>query len=774
MSTPKVSVIIPCYNYGSYLKECLHALLAADRGAVECEIIVVDDGSTDDTADVAAGFGPRVRYLRQPNAGLSAARNTGMAAANGDYLLFLDADDMLAATTIVSQASILDAHPETDIVVCQTRETLSMAPGAPLVPTGFWLLFRDTLPIHLCHLNIAPPHAFMIRRDRALATGTFDTNLRACEDYDFWFRCAAQGMAFRTNTATHVIYRKHAQSMSARKDNQLLHDAILHSRTARALADREAAIEGPAHAKWMAHASGCLVTAFRMFGIQAQNKGELFELCLSSVIRAAKCRDKHDTASAVTQYYANKLMLHLRLLAQLRNPTLLQAEAIMAKLHPDLQGSLAAASRREAKLTPVVHHPQSYTNQDASVTTRGRKRILLCSDFFWPSTGGCELFLEDLGSRLVEQGHEVHVATRSLSERSVFQKNGMHIIQFQCSGRFRDAGFGEQYDAYAHFLRNAGYDSIFIIGQPDSWQHVPLLSAAQPPDVHLIPIINQKLTDDWKSLGQEHLVAAVLRKAKNCLCLTESGLDARFVRAAGVTPLFVPHAITPHPPRPGFRARHGLADDTPLLVHVGNFWPVKNQLTLVRTFKHTADTWIVALIGARLPWPEEGAYHDAIAAEAATDSRLRLLGPLPPEEADAAIAAADILLLSSKAECRPLVILQAMHHGTPWVATPECNSVHDDAGGVVCPLEHFPRIVQTLLEAPQLRVALGTLGREHWRQCFSWDAVLPLFLDLIETGTTVRQVALPQGIRTAQRRLTEKIMLGAAGQAAPPRTASTT
>ena len=764
MSSPKVSVIIPCYNYGSYLKECLHGALAADINTETHETIVVDDGSTDDTADVVAGFGPRVRYLHQPNAGLSAARNTGMAAASGEYLLFLDADDMLASNTIRSQASVLDAHPETDIVVCQVREALSMAPGAPLAPVGFWLLFRDNLPLHFCHLNIAPPHAFMIRRDRALANGTFDTNLRACEDYDFWFRCAARGMTFRTNTATHVIYRKHARSMSARKDNQLLHDAIMHSRTARALAEQEAAIEGPAHTKWMAHASGCLVTAFRMFGIQARNMDTLFELCLRSVIRAAKNWDKRDAPSVITQYYANKLMLHLRLFAQLRNPTLVQVEAIMAKLHPDLQGSLGSATRREAELIPVVHHPQSYAKQDDPGTTRGGKRILLCSDFFWPSTGGCELFLEDLGSRLVELGHEVHVVTRGLPERNVFHKNGIHIIQFQCSGRFRDASLGEQYNAYAHFLNNSSYDSIFIIGQPDSWQHAPLLSAARPPDVHLIPIINQELTDDWKRLGQEHLVAAVLRKARSCLSLTESGLDARFVRAAGVTPLFVPHALTPHPPRPGFRARHDLADDTPLLVHVGNFWPVKNQLALVQTFKNTPGAWTLALIGARLPWPGESAYHDAIAAEAATDPRIRLLGPLPPEEADAAIAEADILLLSSKAECRPLVILQAMHHGTPWIATPECNSVHDDAGGVVCPLEHFPRIAQTLIEAPQLRIALGTLGREHWRQCFSWEAVLPLFTDLIETGCTKRHITLPLGIRTAQRRLAEKIVHNVTGK----------
>src|SRR5262245_20604446 len=89
---PLVSVIIPCYNHAHYLGEAIESVLA--QTVQDFEIIVVDDGSTDSTADVAARY-PRVRYVRQNNQGLSAARNTGIKHGLGRFLVFLDADDLL-------------------------------------------------------------------------------------------------------------------------------------------------------------------------------------------------------------------------------------------------------------------------------------------------------------------------------------------------------------------------------------------------------------------------------------------------------------------------------------------------------------------------------------------------------------------------------------------------------------------------------------------------------------------------------------------------------
>src|ERR1035441_4104679 len=93
MSAPLVSVIIPCFNQGRFLVRAIESVL--EQSFQDFEIIVVNDGSSDETEQVAKGFGSKILYLEKPNAGLSAARNTGILSARGAYLVFLDADDLL-------------------------------------------------------------------------------------------------------------------------------------------------------------------------------------------------------------------------------------------------------------------------------------------------------------------------------------------------------------------------------------------------------------------------------------------------------------------------------------------------------------------------------------------------------------------------------------------------------------------------------------------------------------------------------------------------------
>src|SRR5271156_2034659 len=92
MSRPAVSVIIPTYNYGRFVTEAVDSVLA--QSYTDHEVIVVDDGSVDDTPERMQPYAERVRYLRQPNQGPSAARNNGIEAARGEYVAFLDADDL--------------------------------------------------------------------------------------------------------------------------------------------------------------------------------------------------------------------------------------------------------------------------------------------------------------------------------------------------------------------------------------------------------------------------------------------------------------------------------------------------------------------------------------------------------------------------------------------------------------------------------------------------------------------------------------------------------
>ncbi len=106
----RISVVIPAYNAGRYIGRAIDSVLAQTRPAEE--IIVVDDGSTDNTAEIAGAYGDRIRFIRQENAGASVARNTGIAAATGNWIAFLDADDEWLPEKLRLQTEHLERNPD--------------------------------------------------------------------------------------------------------------------------------------------------------------------------------------------------------------------------------------------------------------------------------------------------------------------------------------------------------------------------------------------------------------------------------------------------------------------------------------------------------------------------------------------------------------------------------------------------------------------------------------------------------------------------------------
>src|SRR2546426_189289 len=119
-STPScVSVVIPVYNGEQYLADAIQSV--RDQTYQNVEVIVVDDGSTDGSADVAKKFGEAIRYVHQSNGGVGKARNTGIAAARGAYLAFLDQDDLWLPDKLAVQVAYLDSHPEVGAVYCQCQ-----------------------------------------------------------------------------------------------------------------------------------------------------------------------------------------------------------------------------------------------------------------------------------------------------------------------------------------------------------------------------------------------------------------------------------------------------------------------------------------------------------------------------------------------------------------------------------------------------------------------------------------------------------------------------
>jgi glycosyltransferase involved in cell wall biosynthesis len=192
----RVSVVIPAYNTEAYLEECLESV-RAQRGPFELEIVVVDDGSTDRSAEVASRHGG-VRVLRQPNCGPAAARNRGIAATSGEFVAFLDADDLWPAAALAARLEVLQRHPEAGLVFGDCRQFEEQSPWPrTLFDMGSWGLSAwgdgGTVPdayARLLEENFITTGSVVVRRRVLEEARGYAEDLRLVEDLDLWLRIA--------------------------------------------------------------------------------------------------------------------------------------------------------------------------------------------------------------------------------------------------------------------------------------------------------------------------------------------------------------------------------------------------------------------------------------------------------------------------------------------------------------------------------------------------------------------------------------------------------
>ncbi len=180
-----VSVVIPTYNRWPLLGEAIESVLA--QTVAGYELIVVDDGSTDETPKRLRDYGSRVTVLNQGRRGVAAARNSGARRASGEYLAFLDSDDLWHPRKIERQLDLMESDPGVEI--CQTDE-IWIRNGVRVNPRNKHRkpsgdIFRASLD--LC---LVSPSAAMMRRGLFERVGGFDESLPVCEDYDLWLRIA--------------------------------------------------------------------------------------------------------------------------------------------------------------------------------------------------------------------------------------------------------------------------------------------------------------------------------------------------------------------------------------------------------------------------------------------------------------------------------------------------------------------------------------------------------------------------------------------------------
>lgn len=212
---PMISVIIPSYNRASLLGEAIQSALNQDyftrRGSSCFELIVVDDGSTDNTKEVVRSFGKRVEYHFQPNRGVSSARNSGISLARGDFISFLDSDDLWENEKISTQMSFMNTFSKAK--VCCTEEIwirhgVFVNPKKKHKKYSGWI-FDKVLPLCLLSLSSA-----LFRKEVFEEIGMFDEELPACEDYDLGIRIAARYPVYLLPRALTIKRGGHADQLS--------------------------------------------------------------------------------------------------------------------------------------------------------------------------------------------------------------------------------------------------------------------------------------------------------------------------------------------------------------------------------------------------------------------------------------------------------------------------------------------------------------------------------------------------------------------------------
>jgi glycosyltransferase involved in cell wall biosynthesis len=210
MSRPTVSTVIPTHNRSELLRRALASVAAQTRAPDE--VIVVDDGSSDDTCEWLA-HEPGVTLLRQDNAGVSAARNRGIAAAAGEWIALLDSDDEWAPRKLERQLQAIADEP--GYLLCHADE-IWIRNGRRVNPMRKHAKAGGHIFTHCLPLCAISPSAVVMHRQLLDAVGEFDESLPACEDYDMWLRVCSRYPVLYVDEPLVVKHGGHSDQLSRR------------------------------------------------------------------------------------------------------------------------------------------------------------------------------------------------------------------------------------------------------------------------------------------------------------------------------------------------------------------------------------------------------------------------------------------------------------------------------------------------------------------------------------------------------------------------------
>lgn len=221
-----VSIIVPSYNAAITIPETLDSILALEDQ--DFEAIIIDDGSTDNTREIISPYlrNPKIKYFHQQNKGLAGARNTGIKNSQGNYLVFLDADDIILPNKLNIQKEYLDRHSGVDLVYSNSQWFIENDLDNTR-PVNFPIYQGDVLS-NLIYGNFIHVNSAMVRRDKVIQVGMFDENLKELEDWDLWLRmCLADSkVGFTPGILSKVRIRKGSMTSDQQRMNSTMVNVI--------------------------------------------------------------------------------------------------------------------------------------------------------------------------------------------------------------------------------------------------------------------------------------------------------------------------------------------------------------------------------------------------------------------------------------------------------------------------------------------------------------------------------------------------------------------
>jgi glycosyltransferase involved in cell wall biosynthesis len=691
-----VSVIIPTYNSAHFIEDAINGALSQTYPHVE--IVVVDDGSTDNLHEVLKQYEDKLRLIVQENRGLSAARNTGIRSSTGEYLAFLDADDFWKPEKLALQMEVFKRESSVGVVYTGVMDV--DASGAPLQYKE--CTQRGSILDQLLENNCLVASASAVKRECFEKVGFFDEQLTASEDWDLWLRIAPYyGIDFVDRPLT--CYRLHSQNMhkdASRMERNILRvlDKAFEAGALRRRGDdfRRATI-ATYHLRFAEH----------YFGIRdmANTRRNVF---------AAWSLDPRAIGPSTT-------VLVLKSLLGKRIITLL--------------------SRWKSRLG------LSATAQAVPTDHGERIRVCICAPLFFPIVGGTELQTKLLGKALLEQGVDLTVVTQKIPSLKTFEVlDGIPVHR-----AIRPVSLGPLFGltymiSLAWFLVRHGRSfAVIHFRQAYLGSVVGLLLNRLLKKKVLITIAGGGESGDLqriKNMKFGSLILNFLSKADGFLALSEQiSDDLRTLGVPNSKILKVANAVDTlkfAPPsadeRKAMQDRLSPAQEK-VVIYIGRLAPEKGVDVLIDAWtlvSKSCEDSILFVVGAG---SEEETLKDQVRALNLQGS-VRFLGQV--DDVYPSLAVSDIFVLPSRAEGLPNALLEAMACGLPSVCSAlggcpdliglgvgsEGLSVEEltvgESGLLVPPNKphHLAAGILRLLEDERLRETLGQRARlkavEHY------------------------------------------------------------